>query len=218
MSSCLGPGYDPQPPRAWSRVQNICSSSVNANSSGYVSSPLTGELIPVGKYYFEAQMLLKGNVLQYKKNSTSLTKRQRYAQIAKGQWTNRTKTWATQTETYSNPNTTSLLRVGYIEAQLPTNATDPFNCQNPVYRDGGSLVCNTLANPCTNTPVARTINNRCFPSSDSNVPGRMLLCWNPGIATWYDKKRYTMNNSGNKWPQNYKGFRSANAIKSNSTI
>ena len=67
--SCLGPGYNPQPPRAWSRVQNICSSTINSTSSGFVTSPLTGEQIPIGKYEFEAQMLSKGNVLQYKKNA-----------------------------------------------------------------------------------------------------------------------------------------------------
>ena len=215
--SCLGPGYNPQPPRAWSRVQNICSSSITSTSTGFVTSPLTGEQIPVGRYEFEAQMLSKGNVLQYKKNGGSLTRNQRYSKIAKGQWTNRTKTWATQSQTYSNPNTTGLWRTGFAEISLP-DVIDPFGCNTRTIKDGGQLICNVLADPCTNIPIARTFNNRCYPSSDSNVPGRMLLCWNPRIDSWYPKKRYTMNNSTNKWPQNYKGFVSANAIRSINTI
>ena len=212
--SCLGPGYNPQPPRAWSRVQNVCSSNASQNSSGFVTSPLTNQQIPVGQYYFDAQMLAKGNILQYKKNSSSLTKNQKYSQIAKGKWTNRTKTWATQSETYSNPNMSSLLRVNYTEETIP-DVVDPFGCTTTTTKVGGNLVCNILANPCTNEPIAKTENKRCYPASDSNVPGGLSLCWNPAINTWYPRQKYTMNNSSNKWPQNYKGFVSANAIPSN---
>jgi hypothetical protein len=30
----------------------------------------------------------------------------------------------------------------------------------------------------------------------------MSLCWNDGITPWYPRTRYTMTNSGNKWPTN----------------
>ena len=34
--SCLGPGYNPVPPRAWSRVQNVCSTiDENFNSLNF---------------------------------------------------------------------------------------------------------------------------------------------------------------------------------------
>jgi hypothetical protein len=60
-------------------------------------------------------MLNKGNVLQYKANSSNITKAQRYSKIAKGQWINRNTTWATQsTRGYTNPNTTSLKRNGNV--------------------------------------------------------------------------------------------------------
>jgi hypothetical protein len=160
-------------------------------------------------------MISKGNVLQYKKNSSSLTKNQRYSQIAKGMWTNRTKTWATQSDKYTNPNMTSLRRVNYAVVPLPTGVRDPFGCPTTTYQDGGNLVCNQTVSPCTNEVIETTFVPNCYPSSDSDVPGNIVpLCWNNRIQTWYPKQRRTMNNSANKWPQNYKLFRSANAIPS----
>jgi hypothetical protein len=78
-------------------------------------------------------MLNKGNVLQYKKNSSNITKQQRYAQIAKMQWTNRTKTWASQSVTATMPNTQSLKRVNYDTIYLDDGspADMPITCPNP---------------------------------------------------------------------------------------
>lgn len=210
--------YLPIPPRAWSRVDNRCTydTSVNDNSSGY--DPLV---------FRRLAQLNKGNVLQYKKNSTQLTKNQRYSQIAKGLWTNRTKTWATQSDTYTNPNTTSLKRVGYVRypknditpgspanlsgPYVPVSAlTDPFNCPNFTFKDGGSLICSTYENPCTGQVIERTFQPNYYPTSDSNVPGPIqYLYWDPRLQTWYPRQRLTMNNSTNKWPYNYKLFQSA---------
>ena len=213
--SCLGPGYNPQPPRAWSRVEDLCALTTSTTSSGTVLSPVTNTQVPLGAYYYDVQMINKGNVLQYKKNSSSLTKKQRYSQIAKGQWVNRTKTWATQSDTYSNPNMTSLKRVNYTVVPLPFGVIDPCGCPTTTYQNGGNLVCNQTVNPCTNQVTETTFVPRCNPSTDSNVPGKIqALCWNNRLQTWYPRQRYTMNNSTNKWPQNYKLFRSANAIPS----
>jgi hypothetical protein len=79
-------------------------------------------------------MLNKGNILQYKKNSSNLTTQQRYAQIAKGQWTNRNTTWATQsTRGYTNPNNQSLQRVNTINITLAgISTTLPVTCPKPV--------------------------------------------------------------------------------------
>jgi len=202
--SCLGPGYNPVPARAWSRVQNSCS-TVNENID---SSVLNYELIVLPQ-------IKKGNILQYKNNSSSLTKNQRYSQIAKGMWTNRTKTWATQTQTYSNPNTTSLKRINFITLPLQSGVQDEFGCPSLTYKDGGTLLCNQTVNPCTNEVVRTSIKKICYPSTDSDVPGPMVpLCWPNKIQTWYPRQRLIMTNSGNKWPVNYKLFRSANAIPS----
>jgi hypothetical protein len=110
--------YLPNPPRAWSRVQNSCSFFDDFQQGGQVAASTV---------YLEYAMLNKGNVLQYKKNSSNLTKQQRYSKIAKGQWTNRNTTWATQsTRGYTNPNSQGLQRANSINitlAGVPTTAS-----------------------------------------------------------------------------------------------
>lgn len=92
--ACDGKTYVPNPPRTWSRVQLPCG-NLNLSSADYE------------KYL----MVNKGNILQYKRNSASLTKKQIYSLMAKKMWTNRNTTWATQNDRgYSNPNTKMLKR------------------------------------------------------------------------------------------------------------
>jgi hypothetical protein len=128
--TCNSNCYLPNPPRAWSRVQNSCSLSDNFQEGSLVKLPYSGKIVPISALYLENAMLNKGNVLQYKKNSSNLTKQQRYSQIAKGQWTNRNTTWATQsTRGYTNPNNQSLERANSINitlAGVPTTA--PVTC------------------------------------------------------------------------------------------
>ena len=103
--------YLPDPPRAWSRVQNSCSLITDIIDTFVV--PYTNEIVPAYVFQEKMSMLEKGNILQYKANSSNLTKAQRYSKIAKGQWVNRNTTWATQsTRGYTNPNSTSLKRTG----------------------------------------------------------------------------------------------------------
>ena len=200
--------YLPIPPRVWSRVQNPCSVIAYNNDDPAANSDFA-------RADYERQMLLKGNILQYKKNSSNLTKKQRYTQIAKGMWTNRTKTWATQSVTYTNPNMTSLLRVNSSVLD-PSNNTfssppNPFGCPTNTIQDGGNLVCNVVVDPCTQEVVKRTQSQQlCNPTTDSDVPGRIQdLCWNDGTQTWYPRQRYIMPTSGSSWPEGYKGFVSA---------
>jgi len=215
--------YLPQPPKAWYRVENKCTFDTNNDNLYY--DPFTKKYITLNEFYYRTALINKGNVLQYKSNSSNLTKKQRYTQIAKGLWVNRTRTWATQTETYTNPNTTSLKRVNYIEYPpdnlipgQPNNPAGPFifnndnpyNCEKSIFKDGGNLLCSVYENPCTGYIVEKTFQNNYYPSTDSDVPGKITpLYWNPKIQTWYPRQRYTMNNSTNKWPINYKLFTSA---------
>ena len=124
-------GLPPDPPRLWSRAQGSCSESTN--STGFIYIPETGKYVTIQEYNDIIAMLNKGNVLQYKKNSSNLTKQQRYAQIAKMQWTNRTKTWASQSVTTTIPNTQSLKRVNYDTIYLDNGepADMPITCPNP---------------------------------------------------------------------------------------
>ena len=210
--------YLPVPPRAWNRVDSRCTydNSINENDISY--DPIV---------FRRTALIKKGNVLQYKKNSSRLTKNQRYSQIAKGMWTNRAKTWATQSATYTNPNTTSLKRVGYVEypknditpgspanpagPYVPTsNLVDPFGCPNFTFKDGGSLLCSVYENPCTGEVSEKTFQQNYYPTSDSDVPGPIqYLYWDPKIQTWFPRQRLNMINSTDKWPINYKLFQSA---------
>lgn len=130
-------------------------------------------------------------------------------------WTNRTKTWATQSDTYTNPNMTSLLRVNYTILDPSNNnfssPQNPFGCPSNTIQDGGNLVCNRTVNPCTQEIIKKTVSQQlCNPTTDSDVPGQIQpLCWNDGTQTWYPRQRYIMPTSGTKWPQGYKGFTSA---------
>jgi len=122
--SCLGPNYNPKPTREWSRFENVCAYSNNNSNNTNLN------------------VIKKGNILQYKNNSSNLTKNQRYSQIAKGNWTNRTINWSTQNQSYTNPNTNSLKRVNYINLNIsgtvPVQTFDPLSCPKSVTAVGGS--------------------------------------------------------------------------------
>ena len=218
--------YNPIPPRVWSRVQNQCT-YINPNSNYQtVYVPLTKQTISQAQADYESLMFYKGNILQYKNNSAQLTKSQIYSQLARCTSSNRTKVFATQSETYTNPNTTGLQRVNYITYPFPNqivgapnnisgpfqyNEVNPNGCPGKSIQDGGNLVCGTYANPCTgeiyiNSNTKSTI---CNSASASNVPGSSVLCWNVKIKTFFPRQRYFMNNSTDKWPVGYKGFVSA---------
>lgn len=119
--------YNPIPTKAWYRVESPCPYGTIGLSNLY-----------------ETEMSRKGNILQYKINSSNLTKNQRYSQIAKGMWTNRTKTWASQTVNISMPNTQSLKRVNYTTIDLNGNPTaGPITCPTiPAVPTFGTLPVN----------------------------------------------------------------------------
>ena len=214
--------YNPIPPRVWSRVQNPC--STNINFSSIVFDPLTNKNITQSEANFQAKMISKGNVLQYKNNSSRLTQKQKYSQISNGFWCNRQKCYATQSQTYSNPNTTGLQRINSIEIPFPNtivgapnnisgpfqyDVPNPYGCPSTSLQDGGGLICGTYQNPCTGIITQQGYEQKCYPSSCSDVPGKLDLCWDSKIQTWFPRKRYIMTNSGSKWPEGYKGFTSA---------
>jgi hypothetical protein len=129
--SCLGPTYSPNPTRAWSRFQNTCPSTNNIESLELKKYDIHYDStnIPTSVKYRMPEYR-KGNILQYRANSARYTKNQIYALIARGKWVNRTTTWATQSDTYTNPNTKNLQRVN--ANYITTNETDS-QITNPVY-------------------------------------------------------------------------------------
>ena len=142
--SCLGPDYNPVPPREWARYENLCA---------YYGTNIVG----LNGLTYNLSQLKKGNVLQYKKNSSNLTKNQIYSKIATGMWTNRTTTWASQSDIYTNPNTTSLKRVGYININIsgpfPVPTTAPLTCNLPIIPPNNVLpINNSGTQPNPNPP------------------------------------------------------------------
>jgi hypothetical protein len=222
--------YLPIPPRVWSRVQNPCTftdasgnSDINYNQ---VYIPLTKQTVSQAQANYEDKLIYKGNILQYKGNSAQFTKSQKYSQLARMAGPNRKKVYATQSQTYTNPNTTGLQRKNSITIPFPNgvvgepnnisgpyqyNVPNPNGCSGTSLQDGGTLVCGTFANPCTGELIKQgaTSATICNPASASDVPGSSILCWNNNVQTWFPKPRYVMNNSTDKWPVNYKGIASS---------
>jgi hypothetical protein len=219
--------YNPSPPRVWSRVQNPYTYIIPNLPYQYdVYIPLTNKTVSSAEAIEYDKQMYKGNILQHKGNSAQLTKSQKYSQLARCVGPNKTKVFATQSQTYTNPNTTGLLRVGFqtypypnqivgapnnISGPFQYNVANPNNCSDNSVQDGGILVCGTFANPCSGEIYIQSDTNStlCNPASASNVPGSGILCWNKKLQTWFPKPRYVMNNSTDKWPINYKGLRPA---------
>lgn len=88
--------YLPVPPRVWSRYENVYNAT----------TPTTLQLI-------------KGNVLQHLPNKNQLTKKEKYARIANGFGPLRTKSFSTQSVTYTNPNL--LYCVNKVESSVICN-------------------------------------------------------------------------------------------------
>jgi len=192
------------PPRAWNRYDNRCASSTINPFAGVKQNyvPFVNLIVNPQDYQYQQAVLQKGNVLQYRKNSSNLTKNQRYAQIAKGKWTNRTTTWASQSQTVTIPNTKSLRRVNYSSFNITNGQT---NSTEAIIEDGGSLICNIYENPFTGKVYAVTQTRDCYPTTMSDVPGPpILLCWSDGYPITNPKTKLTYGTSGDKWPTNYK--------------
>ena len=135
----------PNPPRKWSRVESRCTSNEETINSS--------EALLIAMQY-------KGNILQYKKNNANLTKNQKYSLIGQGKWLLNRKTYATQSETYSNPNTNSLYRVN--GTNIDTNngnqeTSDPVSFCNltPVSQanDLPEILSNTTSTPPVLPPI-----------------------------------------------------------------
>ena len=93
--------YNPNPPRLWSRF-------------GYVCPCPTGQA-QCSTDFVKLDERRKAEILKYKANSSNITKKQQYANAASNRWlTSRKRCWATQTDTYTNPNTSALQRVGDV--------------------------------------------------------------------------------------------------------
>jgi hypothetical protein len=201
--------YDPRPTRVWSRVQNQCTFILPGGAPPATLAP----------------DIAKGNILQYRANQMPLSAKQRYARVVHQLTPSRTKAFATQTATYSNPNTRRLQRVGTTAFPFPNNIVgapnnpagpfvapveNPDGCPSTQVESFGSLVCGSRVNSCGGVIFSAPGDPiLCFESSVSDVPGNKRLCWDTRLSTWNPRVRRTMSTSTSKFPENYKGLRSA---------
>ena len=85
------------------------------NDEGIWYSECTEQIIPCSTDFNILNERRKAEILKYKANSSNMTKKQQYANAASNRWiTGRKRSWATQTDTYTNPNTSALQRVGNV--------------------------------------------------------------------------------------------------------
>jgi hypothetical protein len=171
--SCYN-NYLPQPTRVWSRVQNTCV-QLSLSEADKIA------------------MLNKGNVLQYKANSSNLTKAQKYSKIAKGQWINRNTTWATQsTRGYTNPNETSLKRTGNVVniAINPTSGEiigptlEPITCLKSIITNNENLpsnIANESDTPDIPPPVEPNPGSNVFPNIIPVTPAEPVVIQDGGV-------------------------------------
>jgi hypothetical protein len=223
----LDPNYNPNPTRIGYRSNNC--EFIYDNIQESIVNPEERDIL---------QQQHKGNILQYKHNSTNYSKNIMYSKIIQGKWSNRKKCYASQSVKYTNPNIHFFARSGNTNILLNGTATnEPLTCppysnlvyynsnqrsnpSNGVIPNGGVFVCNKQENICTG--YSKTINNppNCFSTYCSDIPGKeRFICYKKTINPYYPKPKRVMTSSGNKFPTNYKPLpcSSANSIPSQST-
>ena len=120
-SACGGVGYVPIPPRLWSRAGgNNCPNCVSNN--GYAAC-IGDNGLSYSTYALDQRR--KAEILKYKGNSAQLSRAQQYSMASRNALT-RKKSWATQTQTYTNPNVDNLPEIqnaGGVAVSLQCNGT-----------------------------------------------------------------------------------------------
>jgi hypothetical protein len=169
----------PNPPSLWSRATTDC---VNCQNNYCPSAdptlqypPPTCYCPPNGIYITPEQldMRRKAEIFLYKKNASDKTKKQQYALIAKGINIYKKRSWAAQSQYYTNPNVNGLPQVG--ETLTCGNVNNLQNCSPTTNNDvPGPImnICYDQAIPLTNYVTRRiyTFNGTKFPQTS----------WKPG--------------------------------------
>lgn len=187
--------YLPVPPRVWSRVQNSCSliTDTDTNNNELVRVPYSNKFVSAAILGDKLAMLNKGNVLQYKANSSNLTQSQKYSKIAQGKWTNRNTTWATQSSRgYTNPNNSSLKRSGNvvnisidpITGAIIGQTDAPVTCPKPITIINEALPSNagggSANEPDIPPPVEPTPESDTFPETIPDTPIEPIVIQDEG--------------------------------------
>ena len=122
----------------------------------------------------ERNMRRKAEILKYSKNNSNLSKKQRYAMLAKG-YLRKKKSWASQTVSSTDYNVNDLLTSGRKDPNTTPNGT--------------LLLCDGQRTNCALTTA-------------SDVPGKpMTLCYNKKVPLENYKVKRTYLGGVGKWPQ-----------------
>ena len=165
VNKCGIKGYVPPTPSQLSRAGgNNCPNC--ASNYGYqICSSSSGRIYST----YELDQRRKVEIMQYKNNSAQLSKAQQYSMLSRNALT-RKKSWATQTQTYTNPNVDNL-----PEVQIPINN-----------------VLSTVSLSC----VRANNNITCNMTSDCDVPGPVIpLCVDYSVPL-YNYKLQTTYSTG----------------------
>jgi hypothetical protein len=166
----------PDPPNLWQRAYTDCVNCQNnycgPNPTNIYPPPVCD--CPPNSIYITPEQLdmrRKAEIFKYNKNASDQTKKQKYALLAKGINIYKKRSWAAQSQYYTNPNVNNLPQIG------------------------NTLICGT------DTPSAQALANCSpTTNNDVPGPG-MEICYDKTIPlTRYVTRRiYTFN--GTKWPQ-----------------
>jgi len=130
----------------WSRASGNCVDLSGATLPDGNNTPMT---------YEDLSEKRKAVIFQYKNNSAGFSKKQRYSRLSQGLGRQRGNTFATQSQTYTNPNTLNLTRVGdTLQCSGGSKnwaLTNQNNTPGPVRR-----ITNYPTVPLTNYKVRRT--------------------------------------------------------------
>jgi hypothetical protein len=151
------PNGGPEPPRLWSRFNINCSPYTNFTQE-------------------QLDMRRKAEILQYKNNSSKLSKKMKWSQLSKGINTYNKKTWATKSDTFTNPNVRNLPKVN----NTLICARDPILCAPNTASDvpGNSTLCYDK-----NVPLVNYIVTRQYKAGGSKWPQSTTCLVTDGIAS-----------------------------------
>jgi hypothetical protein len=136
------PVYNPNPTRLWSRFNYVC--------------PCSPDQPSCSTDYDKLDERRKAEIFKYKANSSNITKKQQYANAASNRWlTGRKRGWATQTDTFTNPNTSTLKQVGNVLECTNNNVSSSLTSDSDVPGKVQKLSYNTSV-PLYNYKVTRT--------------------------------------------------------------
>ena len=166
----------PNPPSLWQRAYTDCVNCQNSycgpNPENVYPPPVCD--CPANSIYITPEQLdmrRKAEIFKYKKNSSELTKKQKYSLLANGINIYKKRSWATQSQDYTNPNVNNLPQIG----NTLLCGTDSPGAQALAY-----------CSPTTNNDVPGPIKEICY---DKHIP----------LTRYITRRIYTFN--GTKWPQ-----------------